>query len=149
MNATNILAGLGGAIVLTILNETLKNVNGDMPRIDLVGEEAVEKTAEYFGLELHNKESVHGASLVGDLVSNTAYFSLIDGEGKALWVKAAASGILAGLGAVTIPGEIGLDDAPIAKKTTTKVWTVGYYLAGALATAALIGLLKKYDLNDN
>lgn len=149
MNATNILAGLGGAIVLTVLNEALKNVNGDMPRIDLVGEEAVQKTAQYFGIELHSKESVHDVSLLGDLVSNTAYFSLIGGEGKELWVKAASSGILAGLGAVNLPEQLGLDDAPVAKKTATQAWTIGYYLAGALATAALIGVLKKFEISES
>lgn len=40
MNSKNVLAGLGGAMVLTILNESLKNINEDMPHIDLVGEEA-------------------------------------------------------------------------------------------------------------
>jgi hypothetical protein len=59
MNSNNLLAGLGGAIVLTILNETLKNVSGDMPRIELVGEEAVQKTAAFFGVEISDQDTLY------------------------------------------------------------------------------------------
>jgi len=143
MNTTNVLAGLGGAVMLTILNESLKHVNGDMPRIELVGEEAVQKTAAYFGIEVNDEKTLYGASLIGDLVSNTAYFSMIGGEGKELWIKAASAGILAGIGAVNLPSKLGLDDEPVAKKVTTQAWTVGYYLIGALTTAVLVNVLSK------
>ena len=145
MNSNNLLAGLGGAIVLTILNESLKNVSGDMPRIELVGEEAVQKTAAFFGVEVNDQDTLYGASLVGDLLSNTTYFSLISGEGSGLWTKAASAGIVAGLGAVNLPDKLGLDDEPVAKSTNTKLLTTAYYLAGALTTAMLLQILEKYN----
>lgn len=145
MNNNNILAGLGGAIVLTILNESLKHLHGDMPRIELVGEEAVQKTASYFGIDIENQDALFGASLVGDLVSNTAYFSLIEGEGNQLWTKAASAGVFAGLGAINIPSKIGLNDEPVTKTNNTKLLTIGYYLAGALATAAIVRIFEKFE----
>ena len=143
MNSNNLLAGLGGAIVLTLLNESLKGVNDDMPRIDLVGEEAVQKTAAFFGLEIENADALFGTTLVGDIISNATYYSLIGGEGNELWSNAASAGLLAGLGAVNLPSKLDLDDAPVAKSFTTKAFTVGYYLMGALATAAIVRLMEK------
>lgn len=143
MNKNNILAGLGGAIVLTILNETLKNVSPKMPRINLVGEEAVQKTASLVGITMENEDTIMGTALMGDIVSNTAYYSLIDGQGNDLWLTAAASGFTAGLGAVNLPEKLGLDDEPVAKSMTTKVWTVAYYMIGALTTAGILKFMDK------
>jgi hypothetical protein len=41
--ARNLIAGLGGAIALNILHESLKRKSPDAPRIDKLGEEAVQK----------------------------------------------------------------------------------------------------------
>ncbi|KDN55631.1 hypothetical protein [Flavobacterium seoulense] len=142
MESKNIIGGLAGAVVLTILNESLKNVNENMPHIDLVGKEAVQKTAEYFGLDIEN-ESLFGTAIVSDILSNTAYYSMIDGEENDLWLKAASSGILGGLSAVNLPEKIGLNDEPVTKTFTTKALVVGYYLAGALTTAAVIRLMER------
>ena len=143
MESKNIIGGLAGAIVLTLLNESLKNVNSDMPRIDLVGKEVVQKTAEYFGLDIENSESLLSTALVSDIISNTAYYSLINGEKEELWLKAASAGLLAGLGAVNLPDKMGLNDEPVSKSLTTKALVIGYYLAGAFTTAAVIRMMEK------
>ncbi|MGA9638247.1 hypothetical protein [Flavobacterium sp.] len=146
MNSNNFLAGLGGALVLTILNESLKNINHNMPRINLVGEEAVYKAAQFLGYEIEDEHILTGSTLVGDIVSNATYYSLISGEGKELWAKAVSSGLLAGYGVVNLPDKIELDDTPVAKNLTTKALTIGYYLAGALATATILQFLEKRNL---
>lgn len=145
MTTNNILAGLGGALVLTILNESLKNLDNKMPRIDLVGEEAVRKTASFFGVDIQNKEALIGTTLVTDIVSNTAYYSLINDEGNDLWFKAASSGLVAGLGAVSLPEQVGLNDKPVAKSFSTKAMTMGYYMVGALTTAAVFRFLQRFE----
>lgn len=145
MTTNNILAGLGGALVLTILNESLKNLDNKMPRIDLVGEEAVQKTASFFGVDIQNKEALIGTTLVTDIVSNTAYYSLINDEGNDLWFKAASSGLVAGLGAVSLPEQVGLNDKPVAKSFSTKAMTMGYYMVGALTTAAVFRFLQRFE----
>lgn len=88
---------------------------------------------------------MYGTSLVGDILSNATYFSIINGEGKELWTKAASAGLLAGIGAVQLPNKLGLDDTPVAKSLTTKLLTIGYYLAGAIATAAIIKVLDNIE----
>lgn len=143
MKSLNLLAGLGGAIVLTVLNESLKNLDDKMPRIDLAGEEAIQKTSAFLGSEITNKKTLYKTTLAGDILSNAAYYSLIGGNKKNLWKRAASAGFLAGLGAVTLPKDMGLDDTPVAKSLTTKALTIGYYMAGALATAGIMSLMSR------
>lgn len=143
MNAKNFLAGLGGAIVLNILHESFKKSRVDSPRIDLVGEEALQKVAGYFGNKISDKQTLYNATLAGDLISNAAYYSMIGNSPDQLWGKAVSMGLVAGIGAVTLPEQIGLDDKPVTKNTQVKALTVGFYLAGALATAAILKALSK------
>ena len=143
MKSINLIAGFGGAVVLTLLNETLKEIDEKMPRIDLLGEEALAKASAFLGSEIKNENALFKASLAGDLLSNTAYFSLISGTKNEIWTKAASAGFLAGIAAVSLPKELGLDDKPVTKTLTTKVLTVGYYMMGAFATAGILSLIQK------
>jgi hypothetical protein len=139
----NLIAGLAGAVALNILHETLKKESNDVPRIDLLGEDAIQKTLKYFGGHIDNKETLYNATLAGDIVSNTLYYSIIGaGQAKYLWPKAIFVGLSAGIGAVKLPKPMGLDDTPVTKTDEVKVLTVGYYLFGALVTAGVVNLLK-------
>ena len=142
MNAKNFLAGLGGAIVLNLLHESLKKKKMDTPRIDLVGEEALQKTLGYFGTKIENKDTLYKATLASDLISNATYYSMIGNSTENVWGKAVSLGLVAGIGAVMVPKEIGLDKKPVAKNNQVKAMTVGYYLVGALATAVILTVLK-------
>jgi len=142
MNAKNFLAGLGGAIVLNLLHESLKKKAIDTPRIDLFGEEALQKTLGFFGTKIENKDTLYKATLAGDLISNATYYSMIGNSTENVWGKAISLGLVAGIGAIVVPKEIGLDEKPVAKNTQVKALTVGYYLVGALATAAILTALK-------
>ena len=141
MNAKNLLAGLGGSIALNVLHESLKKTNADTPRIDLVGEEALQKAAGLFGKKIENPDMLYNATLAGDIVSNAAYYSMIGNGNGNFWKKAVSVGLVAGIGAVTLPSKMGLDDRPVARNTQVKALTVGYYLAGALVTAGILKLL--------
>jgi len=143
MKNFNLLAGLGGAIVITLLNESLKRVHKNTPRLDLLGKEAVQKSSEFVGFPIKNEESLYTTSIMADLVTNTLYYGMISGEGKKLWGNAASAGILAGIGGITIPQKIGLDDRPVTKSLSTKVLTVTYYAIGAFATAGIIHFFQK------
>lgn len=135
----NLIAGLGGAIALNILHESLKRTNGNMPRVDLLGEEAMQKTLHLAGTEIEDEDNLYKATLAGDIVSNTIYYSFIgSGGGKSVWRKAITSGLAAGIGAVTLPKPMGLNPAPVARNTQVKTLTVAYYLAGALVTGCII-----------
>lgn len=140
--AKNLLAGLGGAIALNLLHEGLKKTDSGMPRIDLLGEEALQKLLHYFGTGISGKDNLYAATLGGDLVSNTLYYSAIGAGGTdGIWTKAAALGLAGGIGALALPEPMGLDPEPVTKTTKSKALTVAYYTAGALVTAAIIKAL--------
>lgn len=141
----NLLAGLAGAVALNILHESLKKTSSDMPRVDLLGEEALQKTIQYFGGNLDNKKDLYKVTLAGDILGNTLYYSLIGaGNPKYLWPKVAMMGLSAGIGAVRLPEPMGLDPEPVAKNNQIKALTVGYYVLGAAVTGLVLSLLKKY-----
>jgi len=141
---TNLIAGLAGAAALNILHETLKKQSSNVPRVDLLGEDAIQRTLNYFGGHIDDKETLYNATLAGDLVGNTLYYSLIGaGSAKYLWPKAIFVGLSAGIGAVKLPKPMGLDDTPVTKTDEVKILTVGYYLFGALVTAAVVNLINK------
>lgn len=142
--AKNLLAGLGGAIALNILHESLKKTDSGMPRVDLVGEEALQKILHYFGTHISGKDNLYAATLGGDLVSNTLYYSAIGAGGtEGIWPRALALGLSGGIGALVLPEPMGLDPEPVTKTTKSKVLTVAYYAAGALVTAAIIKMLDR------
>ena len=138
------LAGLGGAIALNILHESLKHKDDKMPRIDLLGEEALQKAANYFGTSINDEATLYKATLAGDVVSNALYYSLIGaGSNKHIFTRAIVYGLSAGIGAITLPEPMGLNPEPVTKSQKTKVLTVAYYLAGALVTAGIVKAISK------
>ena len=137
-----LIAGLGGAVLLNILHESLKHSNDNMPRIDLVGTEALQKSLNYIGHSIDDPKKLYFATLAGDLVSNGGYYSLIFCTEKHQWTRAISLGLLAGVGAVVLPSKLGLDDQPVAKNNTVKALTIGYYLFGALAATTIYKVLK-------
>lgn len=140
----NLIAGLAGAIALNILHEGLKKKESDMPRVDLLGEEALQKTINYFGGKINHDKTLYEATLAGDIIGNTLYYSLIGtGNARYLWPEVAMLGLSAGIGAITLPKTIGLNPKPVAKNDQVKIFTVGYYLAGAVVTGLVLNLLKK------
>jgi hypothetical protein len=143
---TNLLAGLGGAIALNIIHESLKKKSKDTPRVDLLGEEALQKTVEYFGGEINDEKTLYKATLAGDILSNAIYYSMVgNGDPKHLWVRAVSYGVAAGVGAITLPEPLGLDPEPVAKTKTSQALTVGYYVAGALVTAGILRAVAKRE----
>jgi hypothetical protein len=140
----NLIAGFAGAVALNILHETLKKQSNDVPRVDLLGEDALQRTLNYFGGNIDHKESLYNATLAGDIVGNTLYYSLIGaGNVKYLWPKAVFLGLSAGIGAVKLPKPMGLDETPVAKNDQVKVLTVGYYLFGAIVTGIVVKMFNK------
>jgi len=140
----NLIAGLAGSIALNLLHEGLKKTSNDVPRVDLLGEDALQKTLKYFGGKMENQENLYKATLAGDIIGNTLYYSLIGaGNQKNIWPKALFMGLSAGIGAVSLPEPMGLDPDPVTKDNQVKVLTVGYYLFGAVVTGLVLHAMKK------
>lgn len=130
-------SGLAGAVVLTVVHETLRRFVPDAPRMDVLGMRSIEKLMTKADQEPpQDKEELHNWALAGDVVSNSLYYSLA-GTGKNAWWRGAALGAAAGAGALLLPGPLGLGEEPSNKTTKTQVMTVSYYLLGGLVAAAL------------
>jgi hypothetical protein len=50
-------------------------------------------------------------------------------------------GLAAGIGAVALPGPLGLEERHTNKSLSTKLMTIGLYVAGAVVTAAITKML--------
>ena len=145
MNMLNsLIAGFAGAAALNILHETLRKFDSEAPRIDLVGKEAVQKSAKALNVDAPKGDNLYGITLAGDLLSNATYFAGIGmGNKKFLPLRAIGAGLTAGFAALNAPEPLGLDDSHVANSDKRKIMTMGYYVFGALVTAGVLGLLTK------
>ena len=132
-----ILAGLGGALALNLVHEMVRKNFDNVPEVNKVGEEALNKALETMDLKITDQDQLYIATLAGDVVSNGIYYAATATSGFNL-----ASGVAAGIGAVVLPKNIGLDDSPVAETTQKKLMTVGYYLFGAVVTKLIYDRIK-------
>ena len=139
----NMAAGLMGSVALNILHEVIRKNIINVPQINLIGAEAVNKTLSQYGRPIQNPDDLHKVTLELDLLTNAAYYSAIGGKGKYIWPKAVAMGLSAGIGALKLPKPLGLDPTPVTETTQKQVMTVGYYLFGALVTALALKTILK------
>jgi len=128
-------SGLVGAVALTLIHETARRLAPESaPRVDVLGMRAIAKTMR--AVDAEPPIPLHEAALVGELVSNTAYYSLVGlGPREDALRNGALLGLAAGLGAVFLPGPLGLGRQP-TETPATQAMTVAWYVAGGLAAAA-------------
>ncbi|RZL62301.1 MAG: hypothetical protein EOO93_09415 [Pedobacter sp.] len=140
----NLIAGFAGSLALNILHESFKHQSKNTPRIDILGESALQKALGYFHTGIDNQDDLYKATLAGDLVSNTIYYSMIGSGGtKYIWPKAIFMGLSAGIAAVKLPEPMGLSAKPVARNEQVTAMTVGYYVFGAVVTALVLKSLTK------
>ncbi len=136
--------GLAGAVAVSLIHESVRQVVPKAPRMDLLGINAISKGLDKAGLSKPTHDSLYVWAMVGDIISNSLYYSLAGvGKEKNLWVRSSLLGLAAGVGAVLLPGPMGLEERHSNRTLTTKLMTVGLYVTGALVTAAVIKLLDK------
>ncbi|SIQ93177.1 MULTISPECIES: hypothetical protein [Chryseobacterium] len=131
-----ILAGLGGAIALNILHETIRKNFDNVPKINEVGEEALLKFTNNTPINFTAEKSLYAATLVSDIVSNGVYYATTATKNDL------TSGLLAGAGAILLPKKMGLNEKPVAGTNKKKALTIGYYLFGALVTKFIYDKIK-------
>lgn len=134
----NLMAGLAGAIALNVLHETVRKTNNNVPRLNLLGQEALNKTLEKYGTPIADEAELYRNTLIADVVGNTIYYSFIGGKPALIWPKAVFLGLSAGTAALKLPEKIGLDPSPVTFSKQTKALTMAYYLFGALVTAYIL-----------
>lgn len=137
-----LVSGFMGACTLTLIHETARRVAPNAPRMDILGMRAMSKSLRAMGEQPPDEKNLHKASLVGDILANSLYYSLVGvGREKSVWLRAAGLGIAAGAGGVMLPEPMGLGGEHSGRTNATKAMTIGWYLAGALAAAATHQLL--------
>ncbi len=142
--AKSIIAGFAGAAALNILHETIRKLDSEAPRMDLVGKQAVKKSAEAMNIEPPAGKSLYGITLAGDMVTNASYFAAIGmGGRKFMLLRAIGAGISAGIAAVKAPKPMGLNEEHVANSDKREMMTVAYYVFGAMVTAGVLSMMAK------
>src|SRR5687768_11441271 len=101
--------GAAGALALTLVHEAARKSIPDAPRMDVLGERAISAGLRAAGADPLPRQQLHDAALAGDLAANAAYYSLVGmGKAEGAVVRGAVLGIAAGIGAVFLPGPLGL-----------------------------------------
>ena len=136
-------AGLAGAVVLTLTHQVLQKLFKDAPRMDLMGEEALQKTAHKMDVDLP-KEKSYGLTLAADIAANSLYYALAAmGSPKNALLRSSVLGLAAGAGGVLLPKHIGLNNAYSNRKPATRLMTMAIYSLGALVSGKLVKALDK------
>ncbi|SKB46867.1 hypothetical protein [Daejeonella lutea] len=142
--AKSLIAGFAGAAALNILHETMRKFDSEAPRMDLVGEQAVKKSAEAMNVDAPTGKKLYGITLAGDMVTNASYFAAIGmGGRKFMLLRAIGAGISAGIAAVKAPKPMGLNEKHVANSDKREIMTVAYYVFGAIVTAGVLSLMGK------
>jgi hypothetical protein len=133
-------SGLVGACALTLIHETARRFVDDAPRMDVLGMRALAKTMR--AVDVEPPVPLHEAALVGDIVSNSLYYSLVGaGPARDALRNGALLGLAAGLGAVVLPERLGLGRQPTEDSPQTQLMTVAWYTLGGLAAGAAYAAL--------
>lgn len=131
------IIGLTGAVTVTVLNEGVRRVLPHAPRIEVIGERALAGSLEALHVTPPRGDALYRWTLLGDLVSNTLYFGLVGlGARQGVWERGGLLGLVAGVGAITLPRPLGLGRQPGAHSPMTPLLTATWYLAGGLVAAA-------------
>jgi hypothetical protein len=130
-------AGIAGAVALTTVHQVARRVLEDAPRMDVVGERGIARGLEASGRQPPDAAVLHRWALAGDLLANSAYYSLVAcGPHAHVWRRGIALGLAAGAGALLLPRRLGIGDPPRSDRFANQVMTVAWYLIGGLSAAA-------------
>lgn len=127
----NFVGGLAGALAVTVVNETVRQLTPKAPHLELLGIRALRQIYRGADAELPDEETQYGMAMGGDLMANASYYSL---AGRST-TKGVLLGLAAGLGGIFLPEKLGLGEAPTNRTTTTQWMTVGYYVLGGIVAA--------------
>ena len=132
-----VAAGAIGAATTNVLHELIRRFTPEAPRVDLLGMQALAHLLEAAGAGTPGHGALYLLTLTGDLASNSGYFALLGAAPRDRALAAGtALGLAAGLGAVYLPGPLGLSTRPTDRGLLTRAITVALYGAGGVAAGA-------------
>lgn len=131
-------SGFVGASALTLVHEVARRIIPDAPRIDVLGMRAIAASIREVGYEPPPSDQLFQWALVGDMLSNSVYYSGVAiGQPQHALRRGALLGLAAGIGAVVVPPFLGFGTKPQARTPLTQGLTVAWYLLGGLAAGAM------------
>jgi hypothetical protein len=137
-------AGVCGAVALTAVHQLARRITNEAPRMDVLGERAIARTIRAAGGVLPTQPVLNRWALAGDLIANSAFYSMVAcGRDAHMWRRGVAMGLAAGAGALVLPRRLGLGDAPKSHHLGNQVMTVAWYLIGGIAAAGAGRALKR------
>ncbi|WP_205573238.1 hypothetical protein [Flavisolibacter nicotianae] len=138
-----VAGGLAGTLTVASLHEAMRRMTPDAPRMDLLDMDLIRKGLKTVHKKVPEKDELQRWAVGGELVADTAYYSLAGmGGKKGAWLRGAVLGLVAGITAVVLPKPLGLPADPSNKTVGTQLMTVGLYLAGGLVAAAVAQLVE-------
>ncbi|MCW3106360.1 MAG: hypothetical protein JWQ09_866 [Segetibacter sp.] len=141
---STIAGGFAGAAALTLLHESVRRLNTDAPRMDLLGMEAISKSLKSVNVEVPDEDNLFRITMAGDIITNSIYYSLAAiGDEKKVILRGLLLGLAAGFGAVYLPKPLGLNENPGNPTAETKLMTVGLYLVGGAVASITTMLIEK------
>jgi hypothetical protein len=141
---SSLAGGFAGAVAVTLLNEIIRKFDKGAPRIDLLGQEAVAEVHKEMHTEVPAKNQLYTEALMGDLLSNTIYFSIAGTNDKHTEIQGGMQGVMAGLGAVYAPGILNaLSVEHTAGTDKKKALTTAYYFIGGMVAAEVMKLVDE------
>lgn len=136
-------SGAAGAVTLNVIHETARHLIPEAPHVQRVAMRAIARPMRRLGRTPPGEERLYLWAMAGDLVSNALYYSMVGlGRPRHPWARGAVLGLAGGLGAVALPGPLGLGSEPVARSPATRVMTVAWYTLGGLAAAAAFQSLR-------
>jgi len=136
-------SGIAGATIITLIHEALRQFVPQAPRMERIGMQAVEKILNKTGQPTPKNDNIlYGQALIGDLISNSAFYGLT-AIGKKPWLVGLLAGLGAGIAAVTLPKPLGLDGENANKTPATTAMTIGLYTLGGIVAAGVASLLNE------
>jgi hypothetical protein len=129
-------SGVIGAGAVTILNHMGKRFLPHAPRLDVLGMRLFSKLFNKANIAPPKGKALFGLSLIGEMISNSAFYGLIGmGNPKNAWVRGGLLGLAAGVGATALPEPMNLGKRPTARRKSTVVVTIAWYVLGGLLAA--------------
>ena len=151
MKVSSALAGgLAGTITVASLHEAMRRISPNAPRMDQLDIDLLRKGLNIMNKKVPEETELQRWAVGGELLCDTAYFSLAAAGGKKrAWLCGALLGLAAGISAVVLPKSLGLPEESSNKTLGTKIMTIGLYLIGGLAAAAVANLVDNTEHDDD
>jgi hypothetical protein len=93
-----LISGAAGALAVTAVHQLARRRVPNAPRMDVLGMRAIARGAHRMGRRPPTGRTLYRTTLAGDLLSNTAYYSVVALGGQHAMRTGAALGIAAGIG---------------------------------------------------